>query len=63
MISKSYVLLSPEYEEEYEKRQGRQPKYIPTDFISNKSIPVIIQSLYDYSRTWMKNPKYKKAKK
>lgn len=62
LISKSYVLLSPEYEEEFQKRYGKQPRFIPTDFVSNNRLPAGINSVVEFSRKWMANPKLKKRK-
>lgn len=60
MYINNYVLLTPEYEQEYKKQYGKQPKYIPTDFIHNTNIPDVIEKKAYISRLWIKNPKYKK---
>jgi len=60
---KNFVRLSPEYEDEYVRRYGRQPKYIPFDFVTNFGIPPMIKTHGDFSRVWSSNPKFKQKKK
>lgn len=59
-VTDNFILLTPEYEKEYERRYGKQPKFIPVDFITNSFIPPIVYSRSFMSRTWTSNPKYKK---
>jgi len=53
------MLLSPQYEEEYVRRYGKQPKFIPVDFVSNHFLPRGIEVRRNYSRVWIKNAKSK----
>ena len=53
-----FTLLSPEYETTYEQMYGRQPKFIPIGFRNNSDS--VIEPKRAFSRTWTKNPKYKK---
>lgn len=57
-----HIILSPEYEDRFEALYGKQPKCIPVGYISNSSVPNIIEHKCFYSRTWITNPKYRKDK-
>lgn len=55
-----HLILSPEYEDIFEARYGKQPKCIPIGYVSNSSIPNNVERKRFYSRTWVTNPKYRK---
>lgn len=57
-----HTILEPEYSRMYEYMYGKQPKYVPTDLIDNRSVPNNIEVKSDLSRIWSKNPKYKAKK-
>ena len=56
---RNFLRLSPEYEEEYVLRYGKQPKFIPVNLIDNSSVPKMISTFTEYSRVWIKNSKHK----
>lgn len=59
MLTSSFVLLSPEYEEVFFRRYNKRPKFIPVGFIPNNTLPPQIINLREESRVWIRNPKVK----
>lgn len=54
---KDALLLSPQYESEFKRRHGKEPKYIPIDLKSNFNLPEGVEVKQQFSRVWTSNRK------